>query len=287
MKKVLTAVMVVAALATSGAVSEAGLFGCGTFGCGPVRGCNYGPVCGPVCRPAPACVTYETKEVTCTKTVYDTEWREMTVQCVRYEQHTDWVEKSYTECVPHVEHVTKQVPYTVCTPYYETVEKTYTRYRSVPVTTQQTCVVDEGHWDVQYCAGGCNHGPRPRRRPRCGGCGGCYTCCAPAPPCCGHRVWVPNLVEKTYPCTKYVCEPYTETVPVKVCRYKYEQHTREVTYPVCTYEYVQKTCKVPVTRCVAVPYEVTKKVPYCVPRQVEYTMTVCTPVCQPACTSCY
>jgi hypothetical protein len=228
-------------------------------------------------------VTYETKEVTCYKTVYDTQWKDVVRTCYRYEQQTDWIEKSCTVCVPHVEHVTKQVAYTVCKPIYETHEKTVTCYRNVPVTTEQTCVVDCGHWDVQYCAGGC--GPRRMRRPRCGGCGGCNSCCAPAP-CCGHRVWVPNLVEKTYPCTKYVCEPYEVTVAYQTCRYEYQEMTRECTYPVCTYEYVQKTYKVPVTRCVAIPYEKTERVAYCVPRQVEYTMTVCTPVCNP-CNTCY
>lgn len=269
MKKVLTAVLAVAAIVSGGAVSEAGIFGCG--GCGPVRACyqGCGPTCGPVC--APSCVSYETKQLNCTRTVYDTMWKDVVVDCVRYEPKTEWVEKTCNVQVPHVEYVTKQVPYTVCKPVYQTVEKTITCYRTVPVTVDVTYTVDRGHWECQPCGGCC----APRRMARCGGCGGCNACYRPCP---GHRVWVPNCVQETRPCTKYVCEPYTKTVPVQVCHYEQQQMVRDVTYPVCTYETVQKTYKCAVTTCVAVPYQVTKKVPYCVPREVQYTVNVCVPV---------
>lgn len=286
MKKVFAALVAVAAVTTSGTISEAsGLFGrgCNSYGCGPVRNCYVGGGCGSYCcTPAPSCVTYETSEVTCYKTVYETHWKEVPVTCYKYVQHTDWVEKSCQVCIPKTDYVTKQVTQKVCRPVWSTVEKTCTYYKSVPVTTQETCVVDCGHWDVQYCDGSCC---APRRPRRCGGCGSCNSCCY-QPSCCGHRVWVPNLVEKTYPCTKYVCKPYTKTVPVKVCHYEYDTVVRDVTYPVCTYEYVTKTYKVPVTRCETVPYETVKRVPYCVPKKVAYTVTVCKPVCTPCTTGC-
>ncbi len=279
MKKVFAALVAVAAVLTSGNVSEAsGLFGRG-YCCGPVQNCYVGG-CGPTCcSPAPNCVTYETCEVTCYKTIYETHWKEIPVTCYKYECHTDWIEKSCTVCVPRTDYVTKQVAHKVCRPVWTTIEKNITCYRNVPVTVWNTCVVDEGHWDIQYCPNGCC-------TPRCGGCGHCNSCCYP-PTCCGHRVWVPNLVEKKYPCTKYVCEPYVKTVPVKVCHYEYDTVVRDVTYPVCTYDYVTKTYKVPVKRCVAVPYQTVQRVPYCVPKKVPYVVTVCKPVYTPCTTCCY
>ncbi|MDA7977604.1 MAG: hypothetical protein MPJ50_02400 [Pirellulales bacterium] len=285
MKKVFTAVLAVTAIVAGGKTTLAsGLFnlgGCATYRCAPVRSCA--PRCRPHCyRPANCCVTYETKELTCYKTVYETHWKDVPVTCYKYVNKTKWIEKTRTVCVPRTEYVTKQVPYTVCKPIYEKHEKEVTCYRCVPVTVQQTCMVDCGHWEYQSY-GGC----WDPCRPRCGGCGPCRPRCGGCGPCPTRRVWVPNLVEKTYPCTKYVREAYTKVVPYTTCRYEYEQLVRDVTYPVCRYDYVEKTYKVPVTYCETIPYQTTKRVAYCVPKQVAYTVTVCTPSYQPCCNPCY
>ncbi len=284
---------------------------------------EMGP-CAPCDPCAPAPCEYVEKTVLVPRIVRETR----TVQVTKY--RAEQQERTYTvsRCVPHTETVTETC--TVMVPEWQTevvpctvrklvktpVEKTFmvntTEYqeregtrrvcRYEPVTVERTVCVDEGHWEERACPSPCG-GCAP-----CGGCGHCGGCspCAPAPCARTVRVWVPNYVQKTVPCTTYrqvwedvpctykvavcvpkevtrtvmQCEYVTETVDREVRRCVWKPEQREYTRNVCHVEVVQE--EKTVTCNVMVPYTVEEEVEVCVCRMVEETVQV--PVC--AATAC-
>ncbi|HEX7448695.1 MAG TPA: hypothetical protein VF306_14180 [Pirellulales bacterium] len=145
-------------------------------------------------------------------------------------------------------------------PVYQTVNKQRCRPVCQPVTTYCTYRCDMGHWQT------------PAPAPQTG-------CCQPCPPPC--PVWVPNIVEKKVPVTRYVWKNVMETVPVQVCKMVPQQITRSCNVPVCKMVPQTITRQVPRVTCQMVTQQMTRQVPYCVCRQVPYTVQVRVPRCVP------
>jgi hypothetical protein len=145
-------------------------------------------------------------------------------------------------------------------PVYQTVNQQRCRQVCQPVTTYCTYRCDMGHWENRAPAIAANG------------------CCQPCPPC---PVWVPNIVEKRVPVTRYVWRPVMETVAVQVCRMVPQQITRTRNIITCRLQQETVTRQVPRITCQVVSQQVSKQVPYVVCRQVPYTVKVCVPRCVP------
>ena len=200
--------------------------------------------------------------------------------------------ESYT--VPRT--VMRQVSqnYTVRVPYTETREGTRQVCRWAPVNEQRTVCVDEGHYEDQVVAAGCNGGYsagcRGHRRRCCSA--PCNTGCASpcdAPAACApvvtQKVWVPNIVQKivnvtvnrsqmvneAYSYLVQLCRDETRTRTVNVCDVVNETRTREVPYTVCVAK--QESYVVNKPQIVDVPY--TYMVTLCRPETRTRTVNVC------------
>ncbi|MFM7071678.1 MAG: hypothetical protein ACKO38_07810 [Planctomycetota bacterium] len=300
---------------------------------------------GGVCAP---CVVERTVMVPQTvmeqRTVHVTQYRcEPRHQVVAYTRMVPEVH-SYKKPVTVMTQVARQrtVPYTVMKPVCREVEyevvvnvphvevrqgvRMCTQY--MPTTEHRVIHEDRGHYEERIVetpvcepvySYGC--GPRWLHR-RCGwrcdpycdpycGPGACVDGCAVAPCQVVHRVWVPEVVERTIDVVVHrpVCVEEKFEYQVVVCRPERRIHKKLVTeyvpvmaervetYFECVPEvrevvYHQTVCKPvvehrTVTRMVTVPYVVEKVVcvPVCrmVPRRVVCSAPVCGPVYGPAC----
>lgn len=209
--------------------------------------------CGPC---APACdVVYDLKQVTCYRTVFETAYREVRCKVNRVVYETATRECRDTVCRFVTDFVERQQCCTVMKPVFETVQQPRCRIVCEPVTTYCTVCQDQGHWEM-------------RPAPSCGGCGNCQACC---------RVWVPNIVQKQVPVTRYVPRTIREVVPVRLCRFVPETVQRTVKVPIVRTVSQEVVRKVPYVTCRTVCEEVVRKIPYCTCRQVPYTVQVKVP----------
>ncbi|MEM6468729.1 MAG: hypothetical protein AAF802_04115 [Planctomycetota bacterium] len=159
--------------------------------------------------------------------------------------------------------------YTITVPGKDTVTKIKKRTECVPVTEMQTCIEDQGHFEIQMVESDCCEG------------------------CTEKKVWCPNPVEVTKEVTvmkevcveeAYECEidimvPIKKTRKVKEYFTKTEEKT--IKHPYKTLEYRKKTKMVKAfvpetiqveeqrTCTVKVPYTVEKLVPCTVMKPVE------------------
>lgn len=232
------AVMLV--LAAGGRAEAISALGCG--GCAPCAPCvQYD-------------VVYETREIQCSRTVYETAYRACTFNRCRNVYETVYRECPDVVCRTIYETAEKPYTCTVMKAVYSTVQRPQCRVVCEPVTTWCTYCVDMGHWEKKAAPDGC---------------------CAPCP------VWVPNVVQKKVPVTRYVPKTVTEMVSVPVCHLVPEQVTKVMRYPVCRVVKENIVRKIPQIVCRVVNETVTKQVPYTVCRQVPYTVRICVPRCVP------
>jgi hypothetical protein len=236
------------------------LAACQFAGAAAMRGRAAG--CAP-CAPCASCVqydvVYDVREVQCYRTVYETAYRNCTWTQCRPVYKTVYQECPDTVCRMVFNMVEKPVTCTVLKPVYHAVQQPRCRVVCEPVTTTCTYCVDQGHWQ-QVAAPACNG------------------CCTPCPPC---PVWVPNIVQKRVPVTRYVARTVTETVQVQVCNLVPQQVTRTVRYPVCRVVQENIVRRIPHVTCQMVTQQMSKQVPYTVCRQVPYTVRTCGAVGSP------
>lgn len=214
--------------------------------------------CGACCVPCAPCVqydiVYDTREIQCYRTVAETRYRECTFNRCRTVYGTVYKECPDTVCRTIYETVEKPYTCTVMKPVFSTVQRPVCRVVCEPVTTYCTVCVDQGHWEKPPATDGC---------------------CAPCP------VWVPNIVKKQVPVTKYVPKTVTEMCSVPVCHLVPEQVTKVMKYPVCRVVQENVIRRIPQIVCRVVNETVTKQVPYTVCHQQPYTVKVSVPRCVP------
>lgn len=241
------------------------------------------------------------ESVPVTKDVQVTVTKNVMVDEVRTHNVTEYqkVQKTRTCNVTVCKTVQVQEPRTCTTYQKSTVQKQGVRTvcRKVPCTEYKTVTKDCGHWENQCVQTGC--------KTRKGPCGECET----VPVFKNKRVWVPNCVTTTVPCTTYktesvqepytycetVCTPVTKTEMVTVCKQVSSVEPRTETYFECVPVTKAVTCTVKVCKPVSsietrkcTTYECREVVKECkvqVCRMVE-KVVACAPACDPCATPC-
>jgi hypothetical protein len=231
--------------------------------------------------------SYETVKETIQVRRFRPESRTRVVPVVRRIPQTHTVERPCTIMVPETRKRTltcripkprfenKEVTCTVMVPYQQVCKGVRRVCKMVPQKITRTVCRDLGHWEKRDC---------------------CHRC--------GHRVWVPNVVQKqvvvtcmkpTYEEVPYEysvtrCRPEKRTKTIRVCKMEYEIQKREVEYTVCVPKTEMRKMQVTTYKCITEERKIscTVMVPYT--EEVQVCRRVCRMVPKtikvPACNPC-
>lgn len=237
------------------------------------HGCGRTPCVVPAPQPAYRCVT-EMVPYTVMKCRTRTDWVPVTRTVMARVPHTTMVPKQVMRRRPVFDTTYVTRTRMVRRREYDTqwITRTYTACRPVPTERQVTsyCLQPTGSWTeaVPSSCGGCGH---------CGSCSVNYvtkTAYAPVPVTrtVTDITYVPEVRTKQVPLTscRTWCEPVTETVPVRHCRWVCEWETIEVPHTTWTCEPKEVTRMVPVRTPEVVPVTCYRPVKRWVPCEPAY-----------------